>query len=139
MHFTEKVAVTCEGDPCNGGHCDRSSGSIVCTNCPSGKIGPRCDIYEVIICERETGVIECPAGQVIDIQEAFYGREDQITCFYENELVTETNCSSPSALEGYGNLCNDKTTCMVTASNSVTGDDPCPVVYKYVRIRHTCI
>ncbi|XP_033728270.1 multiple epidermal growth factor-like domains protein 6 isoform X2 [Pecten maximus] len=138
IRYTCIASVSCDGDPCNGGHCDYSSGSIVCTNCPEGKIGPRCDIDGVIICERERYTIECPSGEVINIQEAFYGRKDQITCSGMNQPLTDTNCSSSVALERYRNLCNYKHICLVTASNRVTGD-PCPGTYKYARIRYTCI
>ncbi|XP_060071561.1 uncharacterized protein LOC132551440 [Ylistrum balloti] len=97
-----------------------------------------CNGSEIVICEDFTKTIECPEGEVIDIQEAFYGREDRITCSLPNKPLTDTACSSPVALDRYKEICSNKTTCNVTASNSVTGD-PCVNTYKYARITYSCV
>ncbi|XP_021369797.1 uncharacterized protein LOC110460910 isoform X2 [Mizuhopecten yessoensis] len=96
-----------------------------------------CNRSELVICEDDTETMECPVGHVVDIQDAFYGREERLTCSDTNRLLTDTSCSSPVALDKYKEMCDNKTSCTVTASSSVTGD-PCQGTYKYARITYTC-
>ncbi|XP_033756148.1 uncharacterized protein LOC117338893 [Pecten maximus] len=93
---------------------------------------------EIIICEDDTDTFDCPAGEVVLIQEAFYGRDDDVTCSGPDKPILTTTCSSPVSLERYKAICDDKNSCTVTASNSVTGD-PCEGTYKYARIAYSCV
>ncbi|XP_069140172.1 uncharacterized protein [Argopecten irradians] len=92
---------------------------------------------EVIICERDSFTLTCPPGEVVHIQEAFYGRVDDVTCVKQTTSILNKSCSSSVALERYKAICDNQNSCSVTASNSVTGD-PCVGTPKYARITYTC-
>ncbi|XP_069140448.1 polycystin-1-like protein 2 isoform X2 [Argopecten irradians] len=91
----------------------------------------------LVFCEHETISIECPAGEIINIKEAFYGRENDVTCTGPGTTVKTIACSSDVALEKYKEICHDKNSCSLQASNSVTGD-PCGGTSKYARVSYTC-
>ena len=46
-------------------------------------------------------------------------------------------CESAKSLEQVNNLCDDKESCKVSASNRIFGD-PCPGTYKYLEVNYQC-
>uniref|UniRef100_A0A668U6D7 SUEL-type lectin domain-containing protein n=1 Tax=Oreochromis aureus TaxID=47969 RepID=A0A668U6D7_OREAU len=78
-------------------------------------------------------------GQVLVIHRADYGRRDKITCSAgrpasQLQLETILNIYSPFNCI-YS--CNGKSSCTISASNSVFGD-PCVGTYKYLGVVYAC-
>jgi len=90
----------------------------------------------VIICEGNDGYLNCP-GEVISIQNANYGRTEGASICQHTSIQT-TNCVEPKSIDIVKGLCQAKTSCLVSANNTVFGD-PCRGTYKYLEIAHTCV
>jgi len=98
----------------------------------------RCVKSPATVCEHKTLQIGCPAGKLISIENAFYGRSERSTCNVGSKWMTNTRCSSRGASDRVEKLCNGEQNCKVIASNSFFGD-PCVGTYKYMRLSWTCV
>lgn len=87
-------------------------------------------------CEKAQGFIECPAGKSIMVADVFYGRKDNSTCLSGN--ITNTNCSSSSALDVISARCDHRQNCTIIPGNDVF-DDPCNGTSKYLQIDYQCV
>ncbi|KAJ0037160.1 hypothetical protein NL108_018004 [Boleophthalmus pectinirostris] len=77
-------------------------------------------------------------GQVIHVLSAYYGRTDHSTCCEgrpESQLQN-IQCKL-SVISNVAQMCNDKSSCSVGASNSVFGD-PCVGPCKYLDVKYIC-
>ena len=99
-------------------------------------------VSSVSYCDGYNTSISCPAGQVLSIQAAFFGRNDSTTCVAEgvaSKLTpaawSNTNCSFAGALRVAQGLCNDRTSC---ALNDTWGTEPCAGTYKFSMLSYTC-
>ena len=98
-------------------------------------------------CEGETARLKCSSKRnTITIQSAFYGRIVNGThlCPYPNHgprekanTNTACNATSEEIIARVKQLCDNYTSCDVSATNSEFGDS-CPNTYKYLRITYTC-
>ncbi|XP_078602190.1 uncharacterized protein LOC144876595 isoform X2 [Branchiostoma floridae x Branchiostoma japonicum] len=88
-----------------------------------------------LACEHQTLTASCPAGQVIRIVSALYGRtQPEAVCA---GAVYTTQCRSTTSLTVVQDRCNGQQSCSVTASNSEFGD-PCVGTFKYLEIEYEC-
>uniref|UniRef100_A0A8C6SJS6 SUEL-type lectin domain-containing protein n=1 Tax=Neogobius melanostomus TaxID=47308 RepID=A0A8C6SJS6_9GOBI len=90
-------------------------------------------------CELSTADLTCGLGQVINIDSADYGRSDHTTCSQgrPSQQLQNVNCASSGATNRMAEMCDGKSHCSVTASNSVF-DDPCYGTYKYLQVSYSC-
>ncbi|CAH1267833.1 CPAMD8 [Branchiostoma lanceolatum] len=88
-----------------------------------------------LACEHQTLSANCPAGKVIRIVSALYGRtQPEAVCAGP---VYTTQCRSTTSLTVVQGRCNGQQSCLVTASNSEFGD-PCVGTFKYLEIEYEC-
>ncbi|XP_069114973.1 IgGFc-binding protein-like [Argopecten irradians] len=88
-----------------------------------------------ILCENQRKIIQCGAGEVIEILSASYGRKSRTICPHNS--IRTLNCDAKSSMPKVKEWCNEKQTCILIASNSVFGD-PCGGTYKYLDVKYTC-
>ena len=69
--------------------------------------------------------INCCNGSIL-IKDAFYGQNDY-------------NCSSPFAFNVSSSICNNRSSCSLTPSNTLFIKDPCIRIPKYAIIQHECV
>ena len=95
--------------------------------------------YRNHVCEHETLHLECPAGYVISIQSANYGRLDRNIC---NDNPWNTDTDSCASLERSLAIaranCDEHTSCDIAATFNVFGN-PCGDVFKYLEVTHECV
>ncbi|XP_030623525.1 L-rhamnose-binding lectin CSL1 [Chanos chanos] len=84
-----------------------------------------------ITCERATSTINCGNG-VIFVHHANYGRRDLSICPGRRKAY----CYNPKT-QSLRSMCNGKTSCVVSALNSLFSD-PCGGVYKYLEVTYSC-
>uniref|UniRef100_A0A8C6SG40 SUEL-type lectin domain-containing protein n=1 Tax=Neogobius melanostomus TaxID=47308 RepID=A0A8C6SG40_9GOBI len=79
------------------------------------------------------------SGKVIRIHRADYGRADRTICSQgrPSEQVQNVNCAASTANDLVAQMCDGKSHCSVSASNSVFGD-PCYGTYKYLQVSYSC-
>ncbi|KAK2185622.1 hypothetical protein NP493_229g01034 [Ridgeia piscesae] len=98
--------------------------------------GPPSAVRTRVACEFQQLSMECPAGQRVDIVRAVYGRGDSSTC--RQGYFYSTSCGS-DAKTALANICRGRQSCSVTATNALTGVDPCPGTYKYLIVEFRCL
>uniref|UniRef100_A0A146MDG0 L-rhamnose-binding lectin CSL3 n=1 Tax=Lygus hesperus TaxID=30085 RepID=A0A146MDG0_LYGHE len=94
--------------------------------------------YTKTVCETESMKLSCLPGQGIKVVDAFYGRNTQEICDYDQNIPENLNCHSPPHSKAeVEKRCNLKQTCTVRANNDVF-TDPCLNTYKYLRVSYMC-
>lgn len=93
-----------------------------------------------VVCENHNARLVCPAGKVIRVHGANYGRHDTYTCSSGIPYSQRRNtyCTSFTTTHLLSRLCNGKNKCHVTPSNSLFGDT-CYGTYKYMQVSFYCI
>ena len=90
---------------------------------------------EQTVCESKLGFVNCPLGQVIQIDSVLYGRTQQSVCNQFNAPISNLNCKSTSvSTNSVTNYCQGRSACLLTADNAQLGEDPCPQVPKYLQV-----
>jgi len=91
-------------------------------------------------CEHEgTRTLECPAGSVLKINSAYYGRQSTTVCPNDdigNQDVT--GCVASGSEDTIEDMCEGKQSCVINPDNSVFGD-PCHGTVKYVEVDYDCV
>ncbi|GLD70964.1 rhamnose-binding lectin-like protein [Lates japonicus] len=90
-----------------------------------------------VTCENFSANLKCDGGQVISVHGANYGRHDQTTCAAGRPPSQIQNVKCSGAATKVAESCDGKTSCTVSASNSVFGD-PCVGTYKYLEVAYSC-
>jgi len=80
--------------------------------------------------------IACFAGMEINIESAFYGRDDSETCVVDG-LDSASSCAHEQAFELISAQCNGRDWCYVNVTGNYFGDE-CPDVSKYLQVSYTC-
>ena len=93
--------------------------------------------HDVIACEGQTVSIECPADLVISTQQAFYGRQNDVTCPHDT-AIRDLSCSDTAILDDVINLCDGHKNCTFDVMTHILGE-PCPGTYKYLNFSYSCI
>ena len=91
---------------------------------------------DVIICEHCRGYLTCPAGSVIAVQSANYGRTTDGSICPHSSIQT-TTCGATGSLSTVQEWCEGKPSCELQATNAVFSD-PCVNTYKYLQVGYTC-
>jgi len=80
--------------------------------------------------------IQCPAGQVLDIQSGFYGRMSKDYCTYnEGESL---DCVAETSEQRIETKCSGKSICYLNPHNDVYGN-PCEGTRKYIQVKYNCV
>ena len=97
-----------------------------------------------LACEGEVVNINCPNYEGIRIVDAFWGRDDIVTCQPSNPLETRSykDMCKPAAKE-YAKrkvyeMCHTLESCRIPASTIMFDTDLCPNVIKYLRVLYEC-
>uniref|UniRef100_A0A0G4IDV2 SUEL-type lectin domain-containing protein n=1 Tax=Chromera velia CCMP2878 TaxID=1169474 RepID=A0A0G4IDV2_9ALVE len=92
---------------------------------------------ETAICEGDDKELVCPEGQEVHIDNAWYGRNDQVTCPSIASQMRKTNCKMDISRR-VANTCNGKQSCEFTLNNGLAGRDPCGGTYKFGFVNWSC-
>lgn len=90
----------------------------------------------VVACNLNIKELKCPAGQLLYIADAMYGRQSIYVC--PNIWSKETNCKSDTSIAVVRANCHMKSSCKITANTDAFGD-PCTGVRKYLEVRYQCV
>ena len=93
--------------------------------------------FTKIACENGNNDLSCPGSSRITITHALYGRKTKSICEKGFAFFWSTSCVAGSSLSKVREACENKSSCRVSAKNSVFGD-PCPGTIKYLEIRYRC-
>ncbi|XP_019866665.2 rhamnose-binding lectin [Aethina tumida] len=88
-----------------------------------------------IVCENTDILLYCNGGSII-ITNATYGRLNAETC--PGSSVSNTSCVATNSLSIVENVCNDRHSCTVSATNAQFNGDPCQGTSKYLSIEWIC-
>ncbi|CAG5110045.1 Oidioi.mRNA.OKI2018_I69.chr2.g4494.t1.cds [Oikopleura dioica] len=155
LDVTEHAAADCDGkrscnynannreikDPCVG----TTKFTEVLYKCESSE-GVEDAVKESISCEHShqgnnDRRISCDAGKVLEIVDAWYGREEQDVCnpngsSHKHYLVPDGGCNR-DATDFMSDRCNGKRACSIKLNNGMVGD-PCRGTTKYSTVQFKC-
>ncbi|XP_057314772.1 SCO-spondin-like [Hydractinia symbiolongicarpus] len=94
-----------------------------------------CPISLKRVCQDETLQIKCPPGYMVRIYDALYGRTSKAYCQWRSNY--SRRCRSHFSFSQTANMCNNKRTCSVPATNKVYGN-PCFGTHKYLEVKYFC-
>lgn len=95
--------------------------------------------HTALVCEGSGRLpLVCPPGMVLEINDAFYGREDNKICPHPLAYTPQTSCSSPKTLEIVNITCRGLPRCELIARTAIYGE-PCKDNFNYLRVNYSCV
>ena len=79
--------------------------------------------------------LTCGNGTYVHVEDVFYGRSNSVTCARKSRDVT-TACNDVTAMAQVQVACEGEHNCEIEVGSF---DDPCPEVYKYLRVTYDCL
>ncbi|XP_065827341.1 uncharacterized protein [Oscarella lobularis] len=122
------------GDPCVGTY-KYIEASWTCKVSPVVPPPPPNSDKHLLVCEHKPLKIVCPAGKVIQLKKAVYGRTEFKPC--PHPARSNLNCRASNSFGIVNGRCKNRRSCSVPASNGVFGD-PCRGTFKYLEVSWTC-
>ena len=86
-------------------------------------------------CQGEDLTLTCGDDTYVHVEDVFYGRSSNVTCARKNRNVT-TSCDDVTAMTQVQMACEGQHNCEIEVGSF---DDPCPDVYKYLRVTYDCL
>ncbi|XP_040019356.2 polycystin-1-like protein 2 [Gasterosteus aculeatus] len=93
-----------------------------------------------IACGGQNATLQCGSGQVIIIDDSFYGRKTIHYCRAElaaSPTSSQEECSWIDVMESVTAHCHSRQTCQAPVDLSSFGE-PCPVLGSYLSVEYTC-
>ncbi|KAM6984695.1 C-type mannose receptor 2-like [Aplochiton taeniatus] len=119
----------------NDDNCDHSRGYICKRRGHSPKPPPPHDGFETaLICQDSSAVLHCPENSVINIQSAFYGRQNADICPHLDGSGSGS-CTVDGILPLVRQRCDARPFCFLYAHDE---QDPCPTISKYLQVVYSC-
>eukprot|EP00057_Strongylocentrotus_purpuratus_P020546 XP_011675020.1 PREDICTED: latrophilin-2 isoform X5 [Strongylocentrotus purpuratus] len=94
-------------------------------------------LFYTSVCESKTMDLRCPPGFNIYIQEANFGRSDNVTC--TSGPVTTSECFSLNAKEIVATSCDKEPSCSIQTTVEIFGDECPPGTQKYLEVLFACL
>uniref|UniRef100_A0AAQ4Q994 Polycystic kidney disease 1 like 2a n=1 Tax=Gasterosteus aculeatus aculeatus TaxID=481459 RepID=A0AAQ4Q994_GASAC len=99
-----------------------------------------CQFGLSIACGGQNATLQCGSGQVIIIDDSFYGRKTIHYCRAElaaSPTSSQEECSWIDVMESVTAHCHSRQTCQAPVDLSSFGE-PCPVLGSYLSVEYTC-
>ncbi|TTK78900.1 Polycystic kidney disease protein 1-like 2 [Bagarius yarrelli] len=97
---------------------------------------------QTLSCSDNHAMLKCDSGQVIELDECFYGRNTVHYCTTVNRSISQTShqdrCSWVDVMNVVSDLCKGQQMCEVPVDPTVFGE-PCPQLGSYLSIKYHCI
>ncbi|XP_014843096.1 PREDICTED: polycystic kidney disease protein 1-like 2 isoform X1 [Poecilia mexicana] len=98
------------------------------------------DFGRTVACEGQNATLQCGSGQVLEIEDAFYGRKTVHYCrshFTDLPAFFQEECSWINVLESVTAQCHGLQACQAPLDlNSLT--EPCPLMRSYLSVEYRC-
>ncbi|XP_040185090.1 polycystic kidney disease protein 1-like 2 [Rana temporaria] len=91
-----------------------------------------------IACDNQNATVQCGSGEVVQINESFYGRQSPHLCAQETAAPSTTGCKWNNVKEQVSGQCQGLQACQIATEASLFGE-PCPVSGSYLSIRYGCM
>ncbi|KAM3877020.1 polycystin-1-like protein 2 [Diretmus argenteus] len=98
------------------------------------------DSGKSIVCDGQNGTLQCGSGQVIEIDDSFYGRKTIHYCrprATPTSTSTQEECSWIDVVDSVTGLCHGKQVCQATA-DQISFGEPCPGLGSYLSVEYHC-
>ncbi|XP_074528851.1 uncharacterized protein LOC141792003 [Halichoeres trimaculatus] len=97
-------------------------------------------LFESTICEGRLGQFQCPYGERIQIESAFYGRQNLHECLNYSMYGKKQNTNCRRDVTAImSDMCNNRRLCYIYVDNEEMRGDPCPYTYKYMHFTASCV
>ncbi|XP_029281679.1 polycystic kidney disease protein 1-like 2 [Cottoperca gobio] len=98
------------------------------------------DFGRSIACDGQNATLQCGSGQVIDIDDSFYGRKTIHYCrskLTASPTSTQEECSWIDVMDSLTAHCHGLQACQAPVDLSSFGE-PCPVLGSYLSVEYSC-